>query len=115
MLNNLVTIAGVHWQKVQDEMRYSKTKGDDRLLRDFKTYKDMYNAKLQTQGAMAKELQRKNKILRENASTNSEQRQMFDCLRVLLAAKLKAKTQDKSQPTGSDDGVFDLGNAIGGA
>jgi len=112
-LNCLTAIADAQLSRVQDELRFQK--GDGRLLRDFKSYKDLYNQKIQQQEQLSKELRKKQKTLKETAGESSEQRQLFVDLHRLLETKLKVKQQENQVPNGGSDGVLDLGQDIGGA
>ena len=98
-LQCLSSIARVHLERVDDEAKYES--GDGRLLRDFKTYKELYTHKIQNQEQMAKELRRRQKALRESAGAHAEQNKMFASLRRLLSAKLNAVAPADSQSPSS--------------
>ncbi|GBG24327.1 Intraflagellar transport protein 81-like [Hondaea fermentalgiana] len=114
-LHCLTDIANVQLNRVQDELAFQR--GEGRLLRDFKSYKDLYQQKIQQQEQLSKELRKKQKGLKENAPVNTEQRQMFVDLKRLLHAKLGVAQQSQI-PGGYSDGgsnVLDLNNDSGGA
>lgn len=110
-LHCLTDIANVQLNRVQDELAFQR--GEGRLLRDFKAYKDLYHHKIQQQEQLSKELRKKQRNLKENAPVNTEQRQMFVDLKRLL--QLKARVAQQSQRPGFSDNVFDLNNDSGGA
>ena len=53
--------------------------------------------------------------MKENAGDNVKQRQMFVDLKRLLALKVQCKRNQSRAPIGENDGVFDLGQDMGGA
>jgi len=107
-------IADLEYNKILDEQRFQK--GDGQLLRDFKTYKELYQQKIQQQEQLSKQLRKKQKSLKETADTSSQQRQMFVDLKRLLGVKVQTKTNENQQMAGNiTNGVFDLGQDIGGA
>jgi len=112
-LNCLAGIADSQLNRIQNELAYQR--GEGRLLRDFKSYRDLYNHKIQQQEHLAKELRKRQKVLKENAGANTEQRQMFVDLKRLLQTKVKAKLKENQVPNGGADGVLDLGQDSGGA
>ena len=64
---------------------------------------------------MSKELRKKQKGMKENAGDNVKQRTMFVDLKRLLALKVQCRARQNRAPIGAEDGVFDLGQDIGGA
>lgn len=115
-LGALTEIANAKLNRVQDELSYQK--GEGRLLRDFKSYKDLYSQKIQQQEQLSKELRKKQKALKENASDNSEQRQMFVDLKRLLSVKTQVKSKENqryNEAMNNNQEVYDMGHDVGGA
>merc|ERR1711865_1138573 len=94
-LQCMMRIAEAHHDRVAQEVEYER--GNGRLLRDFRTYKELYTHKISQQEGLAKELRKRQKHLKESEGDNLGQRQMFADMRKLLAAKLKAKDQEMRQ------------------
>lgn len=94
-LQCMMRIAEAHHERVEQEVEYER--GHGRLLRDFRTYKELYQHKISQQEGLAKELRKRQKHLKESEGDNLGQRQMFADMRKLLAAKLKAKDQELKQ------------------
>merc|ERR1712028_105805 len=88
-------IAEAHHDRVAQEVEYER--GNGRLLRDFRTYKELYTHKISQQEGLAKELRKRQKHLKESEGDNLGQRQMFADMRKLLAAKLSAKDAEMKQ------------------
>lgn len=113
-LNCLTDVADVQLGRVQDELAFQK--GEGRLLRDFASYKELYQHKIQQQEQLSKELRKKQKALKENATDNSHQRQQFvDLKRILMCKHQLMKVNENKDPNGTADGVLDLGHQVGGA
>ena len=97
---------------MDDEEEFEK--GNGKLLRDFATYKELYQHKIQNQEQMSKELRRKQKSLRENAGMHAEQHKMFINLKRLLNVKLNAKhQQSKNARSPSSGGALYTNDAYG--
>ena len=96
-------------------MEYQR--GNGRLLRDFRSYKELYQHKIVQAEGMCKQLRRQQKQVVEKEGDHMEQRGMFADLRKLLALKLKTKQQadlDKyHEDTGA--GALEQFEQIGGA
>lgn len=74
-LNCLSGMANAQLQRVEQESRCER--GEDELLRDFKSWKAVYTHKVQQQEQYAKELRKRQKAIKENEGPNMEQRAMF--------------------------------------
>lgn len=85
-------------------------RNEGRYLRDFKTVKELYSQRLVQLEALAKELRRKQKDVKENAAAHALQRAKFIELRKILAAKLAVYRAD---PTGGLGGAALLGGEGG--
>ena len=81
--------------RIEQEADYERGKG--RLLRDFKTFQDLYHHKITTQEGLSKELRKQQKNLKENSVETSSQRAGFEELLQLLqckAASLRGPEED---------------------
>lgn len=94
-LQCMMRIAEAHHERVEQEVEYDR--GHGRLLRDFRTYKELYQHKISQQEGLAKELRKRQKHLKESEGDNLGQRQMFADMRKLLAAKVAAKDKEARQ------------------
>jgi intraflagellar transport protein 81 len=98
--------------RAKEEANYEREDGP-RYLRDFKTLKDVYNQKLSQLEALSKELRKKQKDIRDNASLHAAQRAKFLDLKKLLLAKLTQYRTGQASGNGSEgkqgDDVFHLG------
>lgn len=83
-------------------------------MRDFKTFKELLTAKMGQLDALAKELRKKQKDIKENVAAHSQQRVKFADLRRLMASKV---AQYRSDVTGGllgpDEGGAGVGEAAG--
>ncbi len=100
-------------------------RGEGRYVRDFKTRAELYAQKLSQLETLAKELRKKQKDIKENASAHAAQRGRFVDLRRVLAAKVALYKADagagwgaggfaSDSKAGDRDGdaiTFDLGSA----
>ena len=114
-LQALISIVDAQYNKVQEEMEYQR--GNGRLLRDFRSYKDLYQHKIVQAEGMCKQLRRQQKQVVEKEGDHMEQRGMFADLRKLLALKLKTKQQADLHKYHEDTGAGALEQfeQIGGA
>ena len=113
-LSSLIAIAQGHLDRVQQEVSFER--GEKKFMRDWKCYKDMYQNKIQQQEQLSKELRKRQKLIKESAGGNAEQRAMFVDLRVLLNVKARTLKKSLADPSKrADDNMFDLGQDIGGA
>eukprot|EP00937_MAST-01D_sp_MAST-1D-sp2_P004596 g4596.t1 len=111
-----IGIVDAQWNKVQEEMEFERKNG--RLLRDFRTYQELYKHKIVQAEGMCKELRKQQKSVVEKEDGHLEQRVMFNDLRKLLACKLKTKQQAELEQYHDDTGAGNLGEReemIGGA
>ena len=63
-MQSLLGIANARLDRVQREERCEK--GEETLLRDFKTYKDLYNNKITQQQNYSDALRKRHKSIKEN-------------------------------------------------
>ncbi|KAJ0394462.1 hypothetical protein P43SY_010320 [Pythium insidiosum] len=74
-------------ERIQQEMEYEK--GSARLLRDIKSFQDLYKQKVTQQESLTKELRKQQKTLKTNTSEHVAQREMFEGLLALLQCKMR--------------------------
>lgn len=86
-LNSLSDIADGQLERVREEAKFER--GEGRLLRNFKTWRELYQNKVQQQEQLAKQLRKQQKSIKENEGPNMAQRAQFLDLQSLLALKLK--------------------------
>jgi hypothetical protein len=71
-LNCLASIADTHLEKVRLEEKYEK--GEGRLLPNFKSFRELYMNKIQSQENMAKEMRKQQKEMKESSPMDSKVR-----------------------------------------
>ena len=86
MLGAMAEAAQAQLERAREEQAY--VNGEGRFLRDFRTLQDVYAHKLQQLEALAKELRKRQKDIRDNAAMHAAQRAKFVDLRRLLQAKI---------------------------
>ena len=109
MLGAMAEAAQAQVERAREEAAY--VAGEGRYLRDFRTLQDVYAHKLAQLEALAKELRKKQKDIRDNAAMHAAQRAKFVDLRRLLQAKIaiyRAAFDGGLNGEGKSDG-FDLG------
>lgn len=114
-LNCLSDIADGQVDRVREEAKFER--GEGRLLRDFKTWRELYANKVQQQEQLAKQLRKQQKAIKENEGPNMAQRAQFLDLRSLLQLKLKLYKElagQQQQEDAANIAVFDT-MEIGGA
>ena len=85
--------------KVQREERCAK--GEDRLMRDFSTFRELYGDKLTRQMDMTRQLRKLQAQIREKEGPHAKQRDLFSHVRSLLQAKTScgaARGPGRGQP-----------------
>ena len=68
-------IANISLERAFEEGKFEA--GEGRLLRDFRTWKDLYTNKVAQQQQLSNQLRKQQKDLKENSTVNMEQRHMF--------------------------------------
>ena len=112
-LQSMIGIVEARYSKVEEEMEFER--GNGRLLRDFRSYKDLYDHKIVQAEGMVKQLRQQQKTVVEKEGDHLEQRGMFADLRKLLACKLKTKQQSEMAKYHEETGAGALEMEIGGA
>lgn len=74
-INNQISINKIKTKRVEDEKAYQA--GDGRMLRDFASFKDLYANKLANQEQLTKSLRKRQKELKENVDSLSNQKMLF--------------------------------------
>jgi intraflagellar transport protein 81 len=90
LLQHLIQMKNALYEKIQQEEEFEK--GNGRLLRDIKSFQELYKNKVAQQESLTKELRKQQKHLKENTNEHHEQRQMFENLMKLLQCKIKFAT-----------------------
>lgn len=85
--------------KIQQEMEFEQ--GQGRLLRDIKSFQELYKHKVAQQESLTKELRKQQKTLKSNTQEHNMQRQLFDNLFQLLQCKVKVANKATNDPTRS--------------
>lgn len=87
-LNSLNSIAKIKVERAEQEKKFRS--GDGKLMRDFASLKDLYAHKISQQEQLTKQLRKRQKDLKENASIMSNQKVNFKTLQGLLDAKQRS-------------------------
>ena len=86
-LQNMLRISSERLHRADEEQQFRD--GEGRLLRDFGTWKELYENKLAQQEQLSKQLRRQQRDLNENASEHARQRTSFVAVKKLLGAKIQ--------------------------
>ncbi|OQS07614.1 Intraflagellar Transport Protein 81 [Thraustotheca clavata] len=114
-LNALLQIETARLEKVTQEEEFEK--GNGKLLRDFRTFQELYKNKVNQQESLTKELRKQQKTLKSNLGDYVIQRNMFDQLHNLLQCKLKVTNTEQGNmkqdlfSTTADIAQFEVGGA----
>ncbi|KAF0696267.1 Aste57867_12965 [Aphanomyces stellatus] len=113
-LNCQIQIETAKLEKVTQEEEFEK--GNGKLLRDFRTFQELYKNKVNQQESLTKELRKQQKSLKTNLSEYMIQRGLFDQLLKLLQCKIKLTKSEqaitqKQDFTNADIAQFDVGGA----
>ncbi|TYZ60263.1 hypothetical protein PybrP1_008494 [[Pythium] brassicae (nom. inval.)] len=87
LLHCLLQVEQGRVDKVEQEMAFEK--GAGRLLRDIKSFQELYKHKVAQQESLTKELRKQQKTLKANAAGHHAQRAQFESLCQLLTCKLQ--------------------------
>ncbi|TMW55792.1 hypothetical protein Poli38472_010674 [Pythium oligandrum] len=119
LLNCQMELEKAKIDKIQQEVEFEK--GSGRLLRDIKSFQELYKHKVAQQESLTKELRKQQKTLKTNTAEHHAQREMFEHLFKLLQCKVKlagsdaaASAQRKGQELfdgHADIAQFDVGGA----
>ncbi|DAZ95015.1 TPA: hypothetical protein N0F65_003641 [Lagenidium giganteum] len=106
-------------EKIEQEMEFEK--GNGRLLRDIKSFQELYKHKVAQQESLTKELRKQQKTLKSNTAEHNAQREMFENLYKLLQCKVKLAGKTNAGSGKGQEGLFDGGadiaqfDVVGGA
>jgi intraflagellar transport protein 81 len=107
---SLQGIAEARLDRVRQEEACER--GEERLLRDFKTYKDLYNNKITQQQSLSDALRKRHKMMKENEIPRMRQRTLYEGLGKLLSAKMKVyKSFSESKDNKGMGETLDFGGA----
>ncbi|ETW10174.1 hypothetical protein H310_00544 [Aphanomyces invadans] len=113
-LNCQIQIENAKLDKVTQEEEFEK--GNGKLLRDFRTFQELYKNKVNQQESLTKELRKQQKTLKTNLGDYVVQRGLFDQLLKLLQCKIKLTKSEhditlKQDFANADIAQFDVGGA----
>lgn len=89
--------------KAANETLY-KGSSDKRLSSQYKSYNELYKAKLQELDRMLKELKTQQRVVKESGEQNSKQVVMFNSLKKLLEVKMKSIAGGRKAEGASKEG-----------
>lgn len=78
--------------KVAQEVDFEAGAGGKRLLRDIRSFQELYRHKVAQQESLTKELRKQQKALKTSAGDRAQQKDMFAHLATLLGCKLRLAT-----------------------
>jgi intraflagellar transport protein 81 len=87
-LNALISTSRIKLERAEAEKKYQS--GHDQLMRDFRSYQDLYSHKLTQQDQLTKQLRRRQKELKESSEAMTNQKSNFLALQALMNAKLNS-------------------------
>ncbi|CEG42166.1 uncharacterized protein PHALS_12463 [Plasmopara halstedii] len=82
--------------KVAHEVEFEQGTSNTRLLRDIRSFQELYKHKVAQQESLTKELRKQQKTLKSSAPAKKQQKEMFEGLYQLLACKARLAQQDSS-------------------
>lgn len=88
LLHCLLQVEQGRVEKVEQEMAFEKGDSGRRLLRDIKSFQELYKHKVAQQESLTKELRKQQKALKDNAASHHAQRAQFESLFQLLSCKV---------------------------
>lgn len=105
-LHCLLQIEQAKVDKVEQEVAFEK--GSGRLLRDIKSFQELYKHKVAQQESLTKELRKQQKNLKDNSADHHAQREQFESLFKLLSCKVKLAGRAASDAaSGKTQELFD--------
>ncbi|RLN92071.1 hypothetical protein BBJ28_00022553 [Nothophytophthora sp. Chile5] len=96
--------------KIAQELEFEQGSGNNRLLRDIRSFQELYKHKVAQQESLTKELRKQQKALKGAVPAKKAQRDMFDGLLTLLACKARL-AQQENQSNGANGGRGNAGGA----
>lgn len=107
-LNCLVSMSRIRLQRAEQEKKWNE--GHGRMLRDFASFKELYNHKIAQQEQLTKQLRVKQKELKENAMSMTRQKQNFLSLQKLLQAKMNSQRGEQESSYMGSANVMSMDN-----
>ncbi|KAG6610472.1 Intraflagellar transport protein 81 [Phytophthora cinnamomi] len=86
--------------KIAQEIEFEQGSSNARLLRDIRSFQELYKHKVAQQESLTKELRKQQKALKTSAPAKKQQREMFEGLLQLLSCKARL-AQQETQENGS--------------
>ncbi|ETO61871.1 hypothetical protein F444_20161 [Phytophthora nicotianae P1976] len=80
--------------KIAQEIEFEQGTSNARLLRDIRSFQELYKHKVAQQESLTKELRKQQKTLKTSAPAKKQQREMFEGLLQLLACKSRLAQQE---------------------
>ncbi|KAF4032172.1 Intraflagellar transport 81 calponin homology domain [Phytophthora infestans] len=80
--------------KVAQEIEFEQGTSNARLLRDIRSFQELYKHKVAQQESLTKELRKQQKSLKTSAPAKKQQREMFEGLLQLLSCKARLAQQE---------------------
>lgn len=108
LLNCQLEVERARADKVAQEVEFESGGGGKRLLRDIRSFQELYKHKVTQQESLTKELRKQQKSLKASAGDRAAQRDMFEHLAKLLSCKMRLATS----PNGGSGGG--MGGGISG-
>lgn len=87
--------------------------GQGQLLRDFKTWKDLFDAHIEQQEQLAKALRTRQKEIKEHATEHAVQRRLFDGLVRLLEVRRRTLVEEQRAAAATAGGGSALDTVAG--
>mmetsp|Transcript_3541 Transcript_3541/g.12875 ORF Transcript_3541/g.12875 Transcript_3541/m.12875 type:complete len:696 (-) Transcript_3541:1374-3461(-) len=117
-LNSLMEILKGQQQRVAEESKFER--GDGQLLRDFRTWRELYTHKVGQQKQLTAELRKRQKHIKDNEGPSMAQRKLFLDMQRLLEVKLRVYVDEAKRAAAKDAaetaGVLSFeGTDMGGA
>ncbi|OWZ14741.1 Intraflagellar Transport Protein 81 [Phytophthora megakarya] len=82
--------------KIAQEIEFEQGTSNARLLRDIRSFQELYKHKVAQQESLTKELRKQQKTLKTSAPAKKQQREMFEGLLQLLTCKARLAQQENS-------------------
>jgi intraflagellar transport protein 81 len=80
--------------KIAQEIEFEQGASSARLLRDIRSFQELYKHKVAQQESLTKELRKQQKSLKTSAPAKKQQREMFEGLQQLLSCKARLAQQE---------------------
>lgn len=98
--------------KVAQEVEFESGSGGKRLLRDIRSFQELYKHKVAQQESLTKELRKQQKMLKTSAGDRAQQKDMFEHLAKLLSCKVRLASGASSNSGSGGMGVGGMGGGV---